>query len=112
MGKISKYIEAHISEPIYMKQLAKHIGMSEVSLSRYFRSRTGKTFPTYLNELRIARVCRLLAERDATIMELALSCGFDSYANFEKQFVRFQRCSPRDYRNRALGLDIAMQRTL
>jgi AraC-like DNA-binding protein/mannose-6-phosphate isomerase-like protein (cupin superfamily) len=110
MGKISHYIDSHISEPIYIKQLAKYIGMSEVSLSRYFKSRTGKTFPTYLNELRVARVCRLLAERDATIMEHAISCGFDSYANFEKQFVRFQGCSPRVYRKRALGLDIAIPR--
>jgi AraC-like DNA-binding protein len=111
MAKISKYIESHISEAIYLKDLAKYIGMSEVSLSRYFRTRTGKTFPTYLNELRVARVCRLLAERDATIMELALSCGFESYANFEKQFVRFQSCSPTVYRKRAFGLDVAMQRT-
>src|SRR5207237_10597695 len=66
MGAISAFIEEHIAEPLYLKQVAHHAGMSEASLSRYFRSRTGKTFPAYLNELRVARVCRLLAESDAT----------------------------------------------
>src|SRR5207237_3747205 len=66
MGSISAFIEERIAEPLYLKQVSRHAGMSEVSLSRYFRSRTGKTFPAYLNELRVARVCRLLAESDAT----------------------------------------------
>lgn len=102
MGSISAFIEERIAEPLYLKQVARHAGMSEVSLSRYFRSRTGKTFPAYLNELRVARVCRLLVETDATVTEIALSCGFDSMANFDHQFHRLHGCSPTAYRQQAL----------
>ena len=102
MGAISAFIEQRIAEPLYLRQVARHVGMSETSLSRYFRSRTGKTFPAYLNELRVARVCRLLAETDATVTEIALSCGFDSMANFDQQFSRLHGCSPSSYRQNAV----------
>jgi AraC-like DNA-binding protein len=107
MGMISAFIEERMAEPLYLKQVARQAGMSEVSLSRYFRSRTGKTFPAYLNELRVARVCRLLAETDATVTEIALSCGFDSMANFDQQFRRLHHCSPKAYRQQALRINIA-----
>jgi AraC-like DNA-binding protein len=104
MGMISAFIEERIAEPLYLRQVARHAGMSEVSLSRYFRSRTGKTFPAYLNELRVARVCRLLVETDATVTEIALSCGFDSMANFDQQFSRLHGCSPTTYRQQAMRI--------
>lgn len=104
MGTVSAFIQQHIEKPLYLSDVAKHVGMSEVTFSRYFRSRTGKTFPNYLNELRVARVCRLLAETDDTISGIAWSCGFDSMANFQKQFTRLQNCTPKEYRRRALRL--------
>jgi AraC-like DNA-binding protein len=104
MGSISAFIEDRLAEPLYLRQVARHAGMSEVSLSRYFRSRTGKTFPAYLNELRVARVCRLLVETDLTVTEIALSCGFDSIANFDAQFNRLRGCSPSKYREQALRI--------
>lgn len=106
MGMISAFIEERIAEPLYLRQVARHAGMSDVSLSRYFRSRTGKTFPAYLNELRVARVCRLLVETDATVTEIALSCGFDSMANFDHQFRRLRGSSPKSYRQHALRISV------
>ena len=103
MGKVSAFIQDNIEKPLYLATVADYIGMTEVTFSRYFRARTGKTFPTYLNEIRIARVCRLLAETDGTISEIAWSCGFDSMANFQRQFKRNQDCTPTQYRKRIKG---------
>ncbi len=101
MGFISAFIQEKIDQPLYLSDVAGHAGMSPITFSRYFRSRTGKTFPNYLNELRIARVCRLLVETDGTVSEIAWSCGFDSLANFQKQFRKIHACTPKDYRQRA-----------
>ena len=100
MGLVASFIQENISKPIYLADVARHIGVSEVTFSHYFRSRTGKTFPAYLNELRIARVCRLLAETDDTISQIAWSCGFDSMANFLKHFKRLHGSTPKEYRQR------------
>lgn len=104
MDAISRFIEKNIERPLYLSDVARHAGMTDVTFSRYFRSRTGKTFPDYINELRIARVCRLLAETEETISGIAWSCGFDSMANFQKQFRRIHGCTPKDYRLRSFGL--------
>src|SRR4051812_6266081 len=107
MGAISAYIQDHVAEPLYLEEVARHAGMGPASFSRYFRHRTGKTFPAYLNETRVARVCRLLAETDATVTEIALACGFESMANFEKQFNALKGCAPKTYRQRALRTSVA-----
>ena len=106
MGKVSAFIQENIAKPLYLASVADYIGMTEATFSRYFRARTGKTFPTYLNEIRIARVCRLLAETDDTVSEIAWSCGFDSMANFQRQFKRNQSCTPTQYRKRVQGTEL------
>jgi AraC-like DNA-binding protein len=109
---ITTFIQEHLTDPIYIDDVALHVGMSTVSFSRYFRQRTGRTFPAYLNEVRVARVCRHLAETDNTVTEIALSCGFDSWANFETQFTRMTGMSPKAYRQRALRIGITERLTV
>lgn len=100
MDTISRYIESNLERPLYLTDVARHASMTSVTFSRYFRSRTGKTFPDYVNELRVARVCRLLAETEDTVSEIAWNCGFDSMANFQKQFRRIHDCTPKVYRQK------------
>lgn len=100
LQRLTRYIKKHLSEPLYLKDAAQHIGMSPVTLSRFLRAHLRKTFPTYLNELRIARVCRLLRETDHSVSEIAALCGFESMANFERQFRKLLHCSPKAYRRR------------
>lgn len=104
MNLISSFVQNHLADPVYLDAVAHHVGMSTVSFSRYFRQRTGRTFPAYLNQLRISRVCRHLAETDATVTEIALACGFESMANFQRQFARVTGTSPKCYR-RKVGRD-------
>ncbi|RYD46266.1 MAG: AraC family transcriptional regulator, partial [Verrucomicrobiaceae bacterium] len=51
MAAVSRYIGENIERPIYLAEVAGHLGMTPVTFSRYFRSRTGKTFPNYINEI-------------------------------------------------------------
>ena len=40
----------------------------------------------------------LLRHPERSVSELSLACGFGSPSNFAKQFRRFYRCTPREYR--------------
>ena len=73
-------------------------GLGESAFSRLFKKGTGRTVPQYLNEVRTARACRLLAETDQTVNEIARTCGYPSPAHFQRQFVKLQRRSPLAYR--------------
>lgn len=98
IGTACAFIEEHISAGIYVAELARRAGLSESGFSRLFRTCTGRTVPRYVNELRVARACRLLAETDQTVRQIGAACGFVSPAHFQRQFQLYQRRSPLAYR--------------
>jgi AraC-like DNA-binding protein len=99
LGTVLAYIEEHLTEPIYVPVLATMTGLSESAFSRLFKSCTSRTVPQYVNELRIARACRLLAETDQTVSQIADACGYPTPAHFQRQFHRHQKRSPLAYRS-------------
>lgn len=99
IGTVCAHIEQHLSDPLYVNEFARMTGLSESAFSRLFRRCTGRTVPKYVNELRIARACRLLAETDQSVKEITDACGYASAANFQRQFQMHQRHSPLAYRH-------------
>jgi AraC-like DNA-binding protein len=105
MNRIFQFLNAHIDQIIGLSQAARAVNMSEGAFSRFFRLHTGKTFPEFLNELRIGRACRLLIERESNITEVSQECGFTNLSNFNRQFLRLRKQTPSAFRKR-------MQQTL
>ncbi len=97
-----EYIATHLPEPIYVADLAAIVGLGKSAFSRLFKKGTGRTVPQYVNELRIARACLLLAETDLTVSQIAMDCGFVSPAHFQRQFKEHQHCVPLAYRSRVV----------
>ena len=93
------HIIAHLDEEVHRDTLADLVHLAPASFSRYFKTRTGKTLPDFINELRVGRTCRMLAEADQPVTEIALACGYANLANFHRQFRRRMRITPRDYRS-------------
>lgn len=100
IGTACEYIASHLPEPIYVEDLAAIVGLGKSAFSRLFKKSTGRTVPQYVNELRIARACLLLAETDLTVSQIAMDCGFVSPAHFQRQFREHQHCVPLAYRSR------------
>ena len=99
IGLVCAHIETQLGGSIYVSELATMVGLSESAFSRLFKKATGRTMPQYVNELRIARACRLLAETDKTVSEIADACGYPTLAHFQRQFQTHQRRSPLAYRS-------------
>ena len=100
MTRIWDFINQRVGEPIYLQDVARIAALSETAFERYFRARTGRTFVDFLNELRIGRACRLLSETSKPVTTIAFSCGFENLANFNRQFLRRRKISPRQFRSR------------
>ncbi len=99
IGWVVAFIEENLSQPIYVPTLAQKAGLSESAFSRLFKQNTGSTIPHYINELRISRACRLLAETDQTVGEIADTCGYPNRAHFQRQFQQLEGRSPLAYRS-------------
>jgi transcriptional regulator GlxA family with amidase domain len=100
MGRVFEHIHQHLTEDISRDSVAARASLSPGAFSRFFKTRTGKTLPQYVNELRVGRACSRLAETDDKVADIALDCGFQNLANFNRQFHRLMEASPREYRQR------------
>jgi AraC-like DNA-binding protein len=102
MQRVCRYIDAHLTEPIERDAVAAEAHLSPGAFSRFFRVRTGKTLPEYVNALRIGRACEQLAEGATKVTDIAMDCGFRNLANFNRHFRALTKLSPREYRQRFL----------
>lgn len=106
MSRVLGHIHAHLMEDISRDEVAARASLSAGAFSRFFKTRTGKTLPQYVNELRIGRACSRLMETDDKISDIALDCGFENLSGFNRQFHRIADMTPKDYRRefRSSGL--------
>jgi AraC-like DNA-binding protein len=101
LRKALQYIEANLDHPIALADVARTVALSPDRFGRVFHKHIGKTFSSYVAELRIGRACRMLKNRrGARISDIAMDCGFESIPYFNRMFVRHTGISPSLYRTR------------
>lgn len=104
MERVVDFIHTHLTEEIDRERLAKLAHLSLGAFSRFFHSRTGKTVPEYVNEVRIGRACRMLAEDAGNITDIAMDCGYRNLANFNRRFREVVGTTPSAYRQKFRGV--------
>lgn len=104
MERVVDFIHSHLTEEIDRARLAKLAHLSLGAFSRFFHSRTGKTVPEYVNEVRIGRACRMLSEDAGNITDIAMDCGYRNLANFNRRFREVVGTTPSAYRQKFRGV--------
>jgi transcriptional regulator GlxA family with amidase domain len=72
--------------------------MSPNYFSAFFKLSTGFSPIEYLNKMRVAKSIEMLRETDYSIAQIALECGFNNLANFNKIFKHFTETTPSQIR--------------
>ena len=98
LNQIRIYTSCNLDKRITIEDLARHIGMNRSALCSFFRHATGDTYVSYLNKLRIEKVCENLSETDSQISDIAYECGFNSIPYFNRIFKNITGLSPQQYR--------------
>ena len=97
--KACKYIEENISQKISLSDVAMLVNMSDSAFSHFFKKKTGISFITYVNNLRVAKACDLLASTSLSASEICYDCGFNNKSNFIRIFKKRKNMTPIEYRN-------------
>ena len=100
LRSVLNFINNHPGEIPAQGDVARQIRLSPAAFSRFFKRSVGKTYVSYLNELRIGRACRALIETDQNITEIAYGAGFNNLSNFNRRFRAMKRMTPRSYREK------------
>lgn len=74
--------------------------MSESSLVRFLKRRTGQTFIDNLNEIRVAEAVYRLTDTGESISEICYRCGFNNLSNFNRVFKKRRGTTPSEYREK------------
>lgn len=93
-----EYMVKNAASPLTLKMLADHLGITTNYCSRYIKEKTGMTFVSYLNRLRLNRAEYYLTYTDRSITEIADRCGFNSIQTFNRVFKNMLGVTPKEYR--------------
>jgi len=106
--KIFNYIHNNYTGNISLAQIASSVHMSPSNFSQYFKKIAGRSFITYLNDIKISKACELLANTGKTVTEICYDCGFNNLSNFNRQFLKRKGASPRQYRKEYFDKQLAI----
>lgn len=97
--KVIQYIEHHLMEDLPLKKLAEVSTYSPFHFQRIFKRIIGETPASYVKRLRLENAAHLLIyERQLSVTEIAMRCGFTSLSYFTQVFSSSFKASPREWR--------------
>jgi AraC-like DNA-binding protein len=96
-------LDREFAAPHTLRDLAKRAGVSVAYLCQVFKNYTGKSVVAYLVERRIQAAIWRLRENNDKILSIALECGFNDLAYFNRVFKRITAMTPSQYRRSIRG---------
>ncbi len=97
LRQIIEWTNQNFAEPVTIEEAAKQLNFSKYYFCKFFKSATGITYWTFLNQVRMVQAAILL-EEGKTATECCGDCGFDSLPYFVKLFRETHGCSTVQYR--------------
>ena len=98
LNKVINYVLKNFDQDITLPKAAHYANMSLTSFCNFFKGNYRLTFVEYLNSVRVGHACKLLSEKDRNIVDVAYGSGYNSLANFNKQFKKYKQMTPTEYR--------------
>lgn len=100
IGQMVDYIEVHLEDELDLDSIARKMGYSKYHLHRMFTNVVGLTAHSYVRRRRLTEAARLLIFSNRSIMEIALSAGYETQQSFSVAFKVLFRRSPQAFRKK------------
>jgi len=92
------YFEAQIGKPVSLAAASSSAGLSPMHFAAQFRAATGLRPHEYLLRRRIERAQEMLTKTGMSLVDIALSVGFQTQSHFTSVFKRYAGLPPRAWR--------------
>lgn len=103
LSQVLDYINAHLDGDIRLSTLAAMLDMSPFYFCHLFKRLMGISPHQYVILQRVDRAKLLLKQRDRSIADIALECGFGNQSHLTKQFKKQYGITPKKYRDQRYG---------
>ena len=101
LRRVQLFVEANLSQPIRLPDLAARAALSAYHFARAFKTSTGATPRAFIEQRRIERAKQLLEEAVLPLADVALEAGFETQSRFTTTFRRTTGFTPAVYRKGA-----------
>lgn len=99
LSRVFSIIQTDFRNPRLNLAHASHMcGVEKSHLNALLHRSSGATFHQLLVRYRVLKGARLLREKNRTVLETAISCGFGSVRTFNRNFRRLLGCGPWRFR--------------
>jgi AraC-like DNA-binding protein len=98
LNRVVQFIDANLSQPIHVQDLASLARLSTSHFSNAFRRTTGECPFGFLRRHRIERAQQLILLTDRTLADIALECGLADQAHLTRLFRRMVGMNPGAWR--------------
>lgn len=102
IDRVIDFIGKHLEEELELDELCPIACFSKYHFHRLFTAYTGLPLMNYIKWLRLKRAAhQLIVHKEETIINIALSAGFETHESFTRAFKQVCGQSPSDFRRKA-----------
>lgn len=98
MAQVLRYIEAHATEKLTAKEIAKNVYLSPTHLQREFESMFGFSLAEYIRKQKLKKSMDLLLGSELQVSDIAYEIGFGHESSFIRAFKREYGKTPGEIR--------------
>ncbi len=105
IDRVLDHIHLNYAAGLSLSELSDIAALSQSGLHRLFRRHTHMSITDYIMLLKIGEACAMLSGTSKPIAHIAEAVGYETLANFNRQFKALKGLTPRSYRQsfRAAG---------
>lgn len=98
LGVIQEAVDREDSEALTLDALAREAHLSRFHFSRLFSAMVGESVRTHVRRMRLERAAADLLESTRSVIEVALSSGYEAHAPFTRAFSAHFGVPPTEFR--------------
>lgn len=102
IGKVISYIDQNIDKELSCEDIANHVFLNPIYLTRIFKKETGLSLSEYLLQQRLKLARDLLSKTNMPVSAVAAHVGYSNFSHFSRMFRKYTGLSPVDFRRRLL----------
>lgn len=97
--KAMDYTKNNYHKDLSLDYISSYLNLNKCYFCDLFKKETGKTYSRFLNEVRIEKSKSLLLNTNLSVLEVALSVGYNNQNYYNMSFKRLTGITPLKYRN-------------
>lgn len=97
LSRLLLYIHNNYDKRLTLHSIAAVFAYHPAYISSYFKSNLDMCISRYINIIKLKNAVLLMKQKEYTITQIALDCGFNSTRTFYRAFNKEFGCSPKEY---------------